>query len=245
MLVQYGCGTATADGWRNFDASPTLRLERLPLIRKLKAPIFPANAEFGDIVRGLPVPDASCDALYCSHILEHLALDDFRAALRNSLCILKPGATFRLVVPDLETAVRRYLADDSDWACAHFMDDAHLGLKSRAKGVRAVLASAFGSGCHLWIWDFKAMRRELADAGFTDIRRAQFSDGPEAFRAVEILDRWDESLGVECRRPGSKKAAPRRNSQCDDGSSDNLPAGSRRPRLPCPRRKEPLARVSG
>ncbi|HEX8242224.1 MAG TPA: hypothetical protein VF541_01965 [Longimicrobium sp.] len=28
--AQYGCGPCAPAGWRNFDASPTLRLQRLP-----------------------------------------------------------------------------------------------------------------------------------------------------------------------------------------------------------------------
>jgi hypothetical protein len=30
--VQYGCGWSAPRGWRNFDASLTLRFERLPII---------------------------------------------------------------------------------------------------------------------------------------------------------------------------------------------------------------------
>ena len=199
MHVQYGCGTATANGWRNFDSSPTLRLERLGLKRSRT---FPENAEYGDIVKGLPIPPSSCEGVYCSHVLEHLALDDFRRAIRNTYSVLKPGGTFRLVVPDLETAVRRYQADRADDACRHFMEDAHLGLKTRAKGIRAILSAAWGASCHLWIWDFKMMRAELANAGFHDIRRASFGDGrAPAFLEVEMEDRWTESLGVECKRP--------------------------------------------
>jgi len=199
MYVQYGCGSSTAEGWRNFDSSPTLRLERLGLKRRR---VFPPNAEYGDIIKGLPVPASSCDGVYCAHVLEHLALDDFRRAVRNSLVVLKPGGIFRLVVPDLEVAVRRYVEDPSDDACRHFMEDAHLGLKRREKGLRALLAAAFGAQSHLWMWDYKMLRSELQDAGFERVRRAAFEDALDpAFRSVEVEERWFESLGVECFRP--------------------------------------------
>ena len=76
LCVQYGCGWYAPEGWRNFDASPTLRFERIPLLGRLytkNTERFPENVEYGDIVAGLPISDNSCQAVYCSHILEHLA----------------------------------------------------------------------------------------------------------------------------------------------------------------------------
>ena len=97
--VQYGCGYSAPLGWRNFDASPTLRFERIPLIGRLYKKNkfrFPDNVEFGDIVKGLPIPHDSVKAVYCSHILEHLSLEDFRQAILNTHNILKKGGCFRL-----------------------------------------------------------------------------------------------------------------------------------------------------
>jgi hypothetical protein len=61
----------------------------------------------------------------------------------------------------------------------------------------------FGRSAHLWMWDEKSMTRELDDAGFTAIRRAQMGDNPDPqFAAVEDAGRWEKCLGMECRRPG-------------------------------------------
>lgn len=84
LYVQYSCAWCAPAGWTNFDASPTLRFERLPIIGNLYTKNenrFPENVEYGDIVKGLPVPDDSCKGIYCSHVLEHLSLSDFRVAL--------------------------------------------------------------------------------------------------------------------------------------------------------------------
>jgi len=78
----------------NFDASPTLRVQRLPLAGFLRVPggpVFPANVRYGDIVKGLPVEATSCRAVYCSHVLEHLSLSDFRLALANTKAVLAEG----------------------------------------------------------------------------------------------------------------------------------------------------------
>jgi ubiquinone/menaquinone biosynthesis C-methylase UbiE len=124
--IQYGCGWSAPQSWRNFDASPTLRFERFPVIGNLytkNSKRFPSNVEFGDIVRGLPVPNDSCKGVYCSHILEHLSLEDFRLALKNTYKILSPDGYFRLVVPDLEYSVREYMNDLSENSSTNFLRD--------------------------------------------------------------------------------------------------------------------------
>ena len=204
--VQYGCGWSAPDGWRNFDASPTLRFERIPLMGRLytrNRHRFPANVEYGDIVKGLPVPERSLEGVYCSHVLEHLSLADFRTALKNTGTLLKPGGLFRLVVPDLEHLVKRYLDDPSDGAAHALMKDSGLGWERRDRDLGSFLVSWLGNSRHLWMWDFKAVGSELRHAGFDGIRRARFGDCRDpAFREVEDEDRWESCLGVECRRPG-------------------------------------------
>jgi hypothetical protein len=52
------------------------------------------------------------------------------------------------------------------------------------------------------MWDYKNMAQELAEAGFTEIRRAYFGDsGDPAFADVESEHRWRDCLGVQCQRP--------------------------------------------
>ncbi len=203
--IQYGCGFAAPTGWRNFDASPTLRFERIPLLGRLhtrNAIRFPDAVEYGDIVRGLPVAANSCDGVYCSHVLEHLALEDFRVALRNTRRILRPGATFRLVLPDLEWEIRRYVNSDSADAAGDFLRETSLGQERRPRGLRGAVLEWLGNSRHLWMWDFKAIASELEQAGFVEVRRASYHDSADAkFHDVENRERWDNALGVECRRP--------------------------------------------
>jgi len=53
------------------------------------------------------------------------------------------------------------------------------------------------------MWDFNSIAAELQCAGFTDIRRAAFGDSTDAaFGEVEAEERWENCLGVECRRLG-------------------------------------------
>ena len=207
LYVQFGCGLSAPPGWLNFDASPTLQVQRLPGVGRLLArpprfPAFPENVRYGDIVRGLPLEAGSCEAVYCSHVLEHLALDDFRAALRNTLSYLRPGGTFRLVVPDLERLCAEYVASTDEGAALAFMENAHLGARQRARGFGGALRSWLGNSSHLSMWDFKSIGRELSTAGFSAIRRAEFGDSSDPrFREVEDPGRWNGCLGVACERP--------------------------------------------
>ena len=197
MYVQYGCGFSAPEGWLNFDASPTLRFERIPLLGGLytrNRQRFPRHVKYGDIVRGLPIRDRSCDGIYASHVLEHLARDDCLRALGNTRSYLKPGGIFRLVVPDLEQLVRDYAAKpDGD----SFMRESGLGAESRS-----VVRDAIGNSAHRWLWDERSMARALRDAGFTGIRRAQFNDSSDPrFAEVEDPERFAGCLGMECRAP--------------------------------------------
>jgi predicted SAM-dependent methyltransferase len=204
LYVQYGCGWCAPDGWMNFDASPTLRFERIPLIGSLytkNAARFPASVRYGDIVEGLPVAPDSCAGIYCSHILEHLALDDADRALRNTYHYLKPGGTFRLVVPDLEQIARDYLADSSTGAAHEFMNAARLGRKQRSRGMRGLVKDWLGNSTHLWMWDEKSMAERLKQHGFTAIRRCSFGDAQDPkFSLVEDEGRFRSCLAIECRK---------------------------------------------
>src|ERR1041384_622150 len=111
VYVQYGCGLSAPTGWTNYDCSPTLRLQKVPIVgRLIKKTEFPRNVKYGDIVKGLPLSPQSCFGIYASHVLEHLALDDFRTALRNTYDLLAPDGVFRHVMPDLRKIASDYLA---------------------------------------------------------------------------------------------------------------------------------------
>src|SRR6266540_2626918 len=200
MYAQYGCGDIAPEGWLNFDASPTLRFERLPVLGRFYSRNehrFPVNVRYGDIVKGLPIPLGSCAAIYCSHVLEHLALEDFDAALSNTFGHLKYGGTFRLVVPDIAALVERYRADGDAMA---FIEATGMGQVHRPRGVRGLVAW-LGNSAHRWMWDEKAMANKLRAHGFADIRRAQSGEAEDGrFSEVERLDRFIDALAMQCRR---------------------------------------------
>jgi predicted SAM-dependent methyltransferase len=206
LYVQYGCGLSAPEGWQNFDASPLLLLSKIPFVKHIfssKIPHFPSNVRYGNIIKGLPVPKASCSGLYASHVLQHLPLEDFRKALRNSYSLLLPKGIFRLVVLDLEYITKNYLSKNTPMRAQEFMQESHLGLEKRDHGFISMIGSFWGNSFHLSMWDFISLKKELEDAGFINIRRAYFNDSKDPkFREVEDESRFVDALAVECEKPG-------------------------------------------
>lgn len=205
--IQFGCGLCAPTSWINFDAGPIFWIEkRLPFLKRVMVkrglPDYPDNIRYGDVIKGLPVRAASAKAVYCSHVLEHLALEECRQTLRNVYSYLAPGGTFRAVLPDLEWLAKAYIASPDNDAASRFMRDSDLGVSIPSGGMRGALKRVFGRSAHLWMWDYKNMARELAAVGFVEIRRAQFGDNSDAkFLEVEEASRWENCLGFECRKP--------------------------------------------
>ena len=200
--LQFGAGFSCPDSFDNYDASPTLFFERIPLIGKLytkNAARFPRNTKYGDITSGLSVMPASYRGIYCSHVLEHLTVAGFRSALRNSHIYLKPNGILRLVMPDLESLCQIYLSDTSERASFELQTKLYLRREVPRAGLRGFLADWLGHDAHRWLWDFESAAAELRDAGFINIRRAWFGDSEDRnFDAVEEKGRWDGCLGIEC-----------------------------------------------
>jgi hypothetical protein len=207
MHVQYGCGPFSApDGWESFDSSLTLRWERIPVLGQLwtkNAQRYPPNVRIGDIVNGLPLPERSCQGVYASHVLEHLALDQFHKALDNTRKLLRDGGIFRMIVPDLEWAARQYVSrlDAGDkQANTFFLDETHLGFRTRASGLIGNAYEVLNTSKHLWMWDAASLIEALQTHGFRRVRRCSFGDCEDPlFAAVEDPGRFENAVAVEAR----------------------------------------------
>jgi SAM-dependent methyltransferase len=215
LYLQYGCGISCPEDWINYDVSPRLRIEKLPvigsLLRKKGHAIFPVNVKYGDIISGLPHAEKSVSAIYCSHVLEHLDRTSVEKALRNTLNLLEPGGVFRLVVPDLEWRAKVYVnsakrAEDS--AADTFMTGAHLGVQHARNTTVSRLRMMFGNSAHLWMYDLGLMTKLLKQAGFVEIRRCVFGDAEDQmFEKVEehgrFVDAGHDELAIEAKRPNN------------------------------------------
>jgi predicted SAM-dependent methyltransferase len=90
--LNLGCGSRFHPAWINVDLQPVHAS-----IRRL------------DVTQRLPFDDAAFDAVYHSHVLEHLTRDCALSFLQECKRVLKPGGILRMAIPNLEAIVRLYL----------------------------------------------------------------------------------------------------------------------------------------
>jgi len=121
-ILNLGCGTKTSSSSSviNIDWSIYLRLKSNGFWRII-APFFlrgerktrfielPENILVHDLTRGIPFESNSVDAVYHSHMLEHLDKSEVDKFLIEVLRVLRPGGVHRIVVPDFERLCARYL----------------------------------------------------------------------------------------------------------------------------------------
>jgi predicted SAM-dependent methyltransferase len=97
----------------------------------------------------------SIDLIYASHVLEHFSRWDYKQCLKRWYDLLKPHGTLRIGVPDFEKIAKHYLEFGE---------------------IRALSGMIYGGqdypeNNHFWCWDFKELKKDLEEAGFTSIQR--------------------------------------------------------------------------
>ena len=139
----------------------------------------------------------SVAAVYSSHALEHLYLDEARAVLRECSRVLCPGGILRLAMPDGEQIARELL----DGVAIEFEDpglqyNRRLGSHPLARPtVKAQLLARFASGPHRWQPTPSLLGQMLTEAGFVDIERRSFREG--ALPELELVEHRDDSIFIE------------------------------------------------
>ena len=242
LIINLGCGAKTTDLCVNVDWSIYVILHRhrwllplvTPLIRSDRAERIKAMRGAvicHDLRKGIPFPDSSADAVYHSHIMEHIDRSGVPGFQEEIFRVLKPGGIQRLAVPDLERYVSEYnarlAADDGtreaslrhDHAVAKILEQsvrrAPQGIKNK-RGLRArlenlILGDARERGeTHQWMWDRLNIRAVLMDAGFVDIKVCSWNGSDiEGWQrsglevASDGSEYKPESLYLECKKPAN------------------------------------------
>ncbi len=91
-MLNLGCGRRFHPDWTNLDLHPC----------------DPAVKAW-NVNLPLPFADQSFDAVYHSHLLEHLRPNEALSFLRECRRVLTPGGIIRIAVPNLETIAQLYL----------------------------------------------------------------------------------------------------------------------------------------
>lgn len=199
-VLNLGCGYATSARCTNIDWSLPVRLRGSRVGRRLAPLILTGerrrayDAMQGDVMRhdlrkGIPFEDASVDAVYHSHVLEHLDRDVVPGFLAEIRRVLRPGGVHRIVVPDLERQARSYLASlegviagqvpaERHEESVHTLIEQLVRRESYGTSLRTgfrrrmenrLLGDARKRGeTHQWMWDRVSLPHELVVAGFRD-----------------------------------------------------------------------------
>jgi predicted SAM-dependent methyltransferase len=210
VKLNLGSGPRVVPGWVAIDRSPSIALHRVPLLRAALrragvlaegqlAP-WPKEVVRRDLRAPLPYPAASADAIYSSHTLEHLYLDEARRVLAECHRVLRPGGVLRLALPDARAFAAALLADPGSPAGGDgrvFNQRLQAHPESRP-GMLAALVRAAGSAVHRWQPTEDLVGELLADAGFTAVERRRFREG--ALPELAVIEHRPESLFVEAFR---------------------------------------------
>jgi SAM-dependent methyltransferase len=192
--LNLGCGTRTSAQAVNIDFSIHARLHRrlpdklAPLIfrgeRLERFRAIKGDIRVHDLRKGIPAEDGTVDAVYHSHVLEHIDREAVPAFFAEVRRVLRRGGIHRVVVPDLEWHVRKYLetlqtgdAHDSSVAALYEQSVRREAAGSRAqrplrrKAENLLLGDARRRGeTHQWMWDRVNLAAALEEAGFVGMQ---------------------------------------------------------------------------
>jgi SAM-dependent methyltransferase len=239
LILNLGSGTRTSPEAVNVDwsihqrlrASRTGRVAAALVLRGERRHRFDAMSGevlVHDLRRGVPFDTGTVEAVYHSHTLEHIDRSDVPGFLAEILRVLKPGGIHRIVVPDLERAVRGYLRDldaggrEHDRTLAPIFEQmvrrephgTSLQPPLRRRAENLLLGDARRRGeTHQWMYDHLNLRQALEKSGHVDVRRVDADTSAIPGWDRIALDRNADgslykpgSLFMEARKPG--RAAP-------------------------------------
>jgi predicted SAM-dependent methyltransferase len=168
---------------------------------------------FLDVTEPFPFPGAAFDRIHSEHLIEHVSLVSGRAMLAECRRVLRPGGRLRIATPDLARLASLVAslagpspegADYIAWIARTFSD---ARLEARPADVLNHGMRAWG---HVFLYDEKSLRDELARAGFTAVTRQAMNESDDpALRGLETHARtvggepqvaW-ETMVLEAMRP--------------------------------------------
>ncbi|MDA7755390.1 class I SAM-dependent methyltransferase [Pseudomonadales bacterium] len=207
--INVGCGSSPSEGWLNYDNTPAIKLANSPLkyrISKLFGLLNEAHIaniewnkknkiKYADVTKSIPLPSNSVEAIYTSHMLEHLS----RKGAKNFLCeakrILKVDGVLRVSIPDLKIYLDKYLTDED-------ADEFMTGILTEAPPIdtfkQKVVLFLNGYRHHQWMYDGKSLSILFKEAGLRNIKIC--AEGQTTIKnpsGLDLYERGKNSVYVE------------------------------------------------
>ena len=175
--LQLGCGGNLLDGWLNSDFFP-------------KAP----NVIHVDATTTYPFRDQTFDYVFSEHMIEHVPYEDGHSMLKESWRVLKEGGKIRISTPDLAFLIALYQPEKTP------LQEEYIRWYSKEIPLPLacdtfIINNFVRAWGHQFIYDEKALRFSLKQAGFADITRLSLNEsGEAAFRNLENERRSPEGF---------------------------------------------------
>jgi hypothetical protein len=216
--INIGCGQTPTAGWNNYDNSLSIRLAKhgwlvsllgkFGLIahqqRQFVSYARKSNISFADATRRIPEPTNSAEAVYTSHMVEHLDLTEVRNFLGEALRVLAPGGMIRIAVPDISVHINEYLeTKDANL----FIEQTLMTCEKPKSLIEKIKFVMVGPRHHHWMYDGCSLCKLLADVGFDDPRAVAAGETtlPNP-GSLDLSERARESVYVEATKPGVYQA---------------------------------------
>tara|TARA_Y100000991_G_scaffold211615_2_gene194440 strand:- start:3260 stop:3988 length:729 start_codon:yes stop_codon:yes gene_type:complete len=208
-ILNLGCGNKTCNSNEviSMDWSVSLVLKRNFLLRIILSKLLskerykkiknlPNNIIVHNLKKGIPYENNSIDAVYHSHLLEHLDRSNVRNFLKEVFRVLKPNGIQRIVVPDLYILCKSYVDNYEHCNLKNEINEKHddfisaileqsvrkeaYGSSKQKKIMRIlenfILGDARKRGeTHQWMYDKVNLSYLLREIGFKNIKVQTFS----------------------------------------------------------------------
>jgi SAM-dependent methyltransferase len=192
--LHLGAFDCAIPGWINTDITPHLWISRIPMgawmlntFGLLSDKRYAAYRDgrfralrYVDLTKPLPFGDKSCDAVFSSHVFEHLFMDEVERLVPEIWRVLVPGGICRVVVPDLEKIVAQFDPEDPGLFIREIYE---VGSRSAVKNT------------HHCGFTSASLRNLFLRCGFSRTRKCSYLEGdcPD----IDRLDNRPESIFFE------------------------------------------------
>jgi len=157
------------------------------------------NILWANGIKRIPENDSTTDAVYSSHMIEHIEKEDVALFFKEVRRILKSGGIIRLAIPNIKYQVDNYLKDgDAD----KFIESTHLTRKRPKTIIAKIKYLIIGDRNHQWMYDGKSLCNLLSSAGFEEPRILEtgLTTIPDP-GMLDLKERSLESVFVEACNP--------------------------------------------
>ncbi|MDA1095644.1 MAG: methyltransferase domain-containing protein [Chloroflexi bacterium] len=144
---------------------------------------------FGGDAAAIPVPDLSCETVFCSHMFEHIPHTRLETILLEFNRVLSPDGVLRVLLPDLKKVAEAYVNGDAEFFREAKEEDESLRTDLGFGGMfmnfivspgqdtalmNRGLNQFIAGYAHLYSYDFEMMKILLERSGFGDVRQMEF-----------------------------------------------------------------------